>query len=219
MTVYLNSASTKDLTGIKEDLNRYLDYTFPEDVSVKISGAAIAQEALTWRLVESALRSISISVVLVFLVLLVTYRSLPVSLIGSFSIALTILINFGIMGITGIALDISTAMVGSIAIGIGIDYVIHFLNAYSLGLNTNEDVEDAFRYAYRTTGKAIVFNAISVAAGFAVLGFSSFLPLMYLGVLVAITMAVSSLSALTVVPAMLYGFGIKIKRNNGGTKE
>jgi predicted RND superfamily exporter protein len=54
-----------------------------------------------------------------------------------------------------------------------------------------------------TTGFAIVINAISVGAGFAVLLLSEFIILKDLGLLIALTMGTSGLVSLTVVPVLL----------------
>lgn len=209
MTVFLDSSSTLVLRELREGLDPYLDEVFGEGVDVRVSGPAVAEEALTRRIVDSALYSILISVGLVCIVLLISYRSIGAGLIGSFAVGVTILVNYGIMGYASIPLDISTALLGGMAIGIGIDYVIHFLNAYILGLSLSGTTAKAIEHAFRTTGKPIIFNALSVAAGFCVLVFSNFNPLMYLGILITITMLVSSVSALTLVPALLYAFNIR----------
>jgi hypothetical protein len=94
-------------------------------------------------------------------------------------------------------------MVASIAIGIGIDYTIHFLSAYHRERRRTDNLEEVEKTVLRTTGKAIIFNAVSVAAGFAVLLLSNFYPLMYMGLLIAITMFTSSIAAMTVLPVLL----------------
>jgi hypothetical protein len=114
-----------------------------------------------------------------------------------------ILINFAVMGFFGIKLDISTAMVASVAIGIGIDYTIHFMSNYHYQRMQTDDIETVTVNTLRTTGRAITVNAFAVAAGFAVLLLSNFNPLMYLGMLIALTMFTSSLAAMTLLPVML----------------
>ena len=167
------------------------------------AGTAPVQSSLTELIVSSMLGSILLSIALVILIIGITYRSVAAGLLGVIPMALTILVNFGVMGLTGIRLDISTAMVGSISIGIGIDYCIHFLSGYTRHFREAGDAAGATRLTMESSGKAILFNAASVAAGFAVLIFSRFNPLMYLGILVVLTMVVSSLASLTLLPALL----------------
>jgi predicted RND superfamily exporter protein len=108
-------------------------------------------------------------------------------------------------------------MVGSIAIGIGIDYTIHFLSSYGHHFQKDRSPREITHLAMHSSGKAIIYNALSVAAGFAVLLFSRFNPLMYFGGLIVMTMAISSLSALTLLPLMLNHFRPKflIKLHEG----
>ncbi|HKK48719.1 MAG TPA: MMPL family transporter, partial [Alkalispirochaeta sp.] len=82
-------------------------------------------------------------------------------------------------------------------------YTIHFLSAYSAERRESDDLEQVELNVLSTTGKAITFNAVSVAAGFAVLLLSNFYPLMYMGMLIALTMLTSSIASMTVLPVLL----------------
>ncbi|MBN2618180.1 MAG: MMPL family transporter, partial [Spirochaetales bacterium] len=116
---------------------------------------------------------------------------------------IAIIINFGIMGIFHINLDMITALIASIAIGVGVDYTIHFLSTYHKERLLTDDLKVVSRNTIITSGKAILINAASVALGFLVLVFSNFIVLRYIGVLVAIIMITSSLAALTILPILL----------------
>ncbi|MDR1586100.1 MAG: MMPL family transporter, partial [Treponema sp.] len=113
------------------------------------------------------------------------------------------LINFGVMGFVGIKLNIGTSMVASLSVGVGIDYTIHCLEAFKREYRASGGKGDFLRRTFLTSGKAIIINAVSVGAGFAVLLFSEFTMLADLGLLIAITMFSSALISLTVLPALL----------------
>jgi hypothetical protein len=93
-----------------------------------------------------------------------------------------------------------------LAIGIGIDYTIHFMSNYHYNRLQTADLEQVTKRTLGTTGKAISFNAFAVAAGFLVLVFSNFNPLMYLGILIALTMFTTSLASMTLLPVLLNMF-------------
>jgi hypothetical protein len=137
------------------------------------------------------------------LIVSLNFRSLIAGLFGIVPMSFAIIINFAVMGFFGIKLDISTAMVASVAIGIGIDYTIHFMSNYHYERQRSDDIDQVTLNTLRTTGKAIIFNAFAVAAGFSVLIFSNFNPLMYTGMLIALTMFTSSLAAMTLLPVLL----------------
>ncbi|RKX82631.1 MAG: RND family transporter [Spirochaetes bacterium] len=203
MQVLLLSKGTKNVPEIIEEINRFAKIRLPKGYSVETAGNAIVQHDLTNLIVNGAIRSFLISLLAVLIILSIYYKSFVAGLFSIIPIGLTILINFGVMGFFGIRMDIATAMVGSIAVGIGIDYTIHFLSAYKYERSKTNNLTVVSHNTLLTTGKAIIFNAASVGAGFAVLIFSSLMPLMYLGILITLTMVVSSLSALTIIPFML----------------
>jgi predicted RND superfamily exporter protein len=203
MMVQMKTASNIVTNKIEADIRNYVDQYFPEGYQVSMAGNADMALSVNNLIVSSQIMSIIISLVVVFLIVAITYRSLLAGVYGIIPLGISLLINFGIMGYTGIKLDIGTAMVASIAIGIGVDYTVHFLSAYSHEREKSDDLEEVCQNTLLTAGKAIIFNAASVAAGFAVLLFSNFYPLVNLGLLVTITMLTSSLAAMTILPALL----------------
>ena len=155
------------------------------------------------KLLRSQLVSLGLALGFVFLLLTVQFRSLKYGLIGVSPLLLTLLVNFGVMGYAHIPLDDATLMIAPLAIGIGVDYAIHFTSRFRRELRHNSDVAQALLQTYRTTGVAILINAVSVGLGFAVLLFGDVVPVQRFGLLVALAMLVSAGSALTLLPALL----------------
>lgn len=118
-------------------------------------------------------------------------------------LVLTILTEFGLMAYLGLPLDMSTMMIGSIAIGIGIDYAIHFVERYRLEFALGRDARRALEHTLTHTGVGISYNALALTLGFGVLWISTFKGLNTFGSLVALTMVVSATSAFTIIPAIL----------------
>jgi uncharacterized protein len=117
-------------------------------------------------------------------------------------IIFTILTAFGIMGITGISLNIGTMMVASIAIGAGIDYTIHYINRFKQELKKHDKIK-AMKITMTGTGRAIVFNSISVAAGLFVLAFSEINMISEFAKLIASVMLISVVYTLLLLPILL----------------
>lgn len=206
LIIQLNSPSNLVAAKVKKEVINYSNNYFPKGYNLKISGNADMALAANNLIVHSQTLSIVVSFIIVFLIVAISYRSLLAGIYGIIPLAFSLLINFGLMGYTGIKLDVGTAMVASIAIGIGVDYTIHFLDRYYTERKKSADLNKVTRNTLLSTGKAIIFNAISVAAGFMVLVFSNFYPLVYLGLLIALTMFTSSLAALTILPLLLNVF-------------
>lgn len=188
--------------GIKA-MKDYISERFPKDVKVEIAGTALVEKSLNHLVVQSQLISVVLSLAMVFLILSFYYRSAIAGLIGLAPLSVSILINFAVMGLTGIKLNIGTAMVASIAVGVGIDYTIHYMAAYHHEYLLTQGKGAFLRRTFLTSGKAILFNAASVGAGFGVLALSRFNILASLGLLIALTMATSALVSLTLLPVLL----------------
>jgi predicted RND superfamily exporter protein len=94
-------------------------------------------------------------------------------------------------------------LVGSIALGIGIDYSIHIITGFNNHLLENGDAEKSIESVILLSGKAIIINVVSVLAGFLVLLFSQIVPLQNFGLLIGISMIGSGFSALSLLPAIL----------------
>jgi len=175
----------------------------PIKLEMEQTGSATIFKRLDESIVKSQVKSLIIAIVLVYFLLMVQLRSFKGGLFALVPIVVTILFNFAIMAYTGTPLDTATVMIASIAIGIGIDYSIHFINRFKMEFSHNRSVENILETTLLTTGKAILVNAISVIAGFLVLIFGELAPVQRFGWLISITMVVSMLGALTVLPALL----------------
>jgi hypothetical protein len=203
MQIQLKTIGQIDTNRAVSAIREYIDERFPEDIEVKIAGDALVEGSLNRLVVESQLSSVAISLLMVFIILSIFYRSAVAGLIGLVPLGITILLNFAVMALVGIKLNIGTAMVSSIAVGTGIDYTIHYMAAFHHEYLATGGKNKFLRRTFLTSGKAILFNAVSVGAGFAVLALSQFNILAELGLLIALAMGTSSLVSLTLLPVLL----------------
>jgi predicted RND superfamily exporter protein len=199
--IQLRTTGNNDTQAIINMINSYIAANFPKNVRVMISGGAVTEGAVTDLVVNSSLISISLSVLMVFVIVAISNKSFVAGIIGIVPLILAILCNFALMGFGGIKLNIATALIGSFAVGIGIDYTIHFIENFKREYKTEK--KDFLRRTFLGCGKAIIINALSVGAGFAVLAFSRFRIVAELGMLIALCMLITALISLTVIPVLL----------------
>jgi predicted RND superfamily exporter protein len=154
-------------------------------------------------IVWGQLMSIALAGLLVCALVSLLMRSVVAGLLSAFPLVLALAMIFGVMGLFGIELNLVTALLSSIMIGVGIDYSIHFLWRYRDERRGGLAPEKAVERTLATTGRGIVFNALSVVVGFAVLVISAFFPVRFFGVLVAISILASLAGALIVLPALV----------------
>ncbi len=191
----------------KKEFARYMDKFIKEnsteDCRIEITGMPFVDITMDRSLINSQLGSISISIVFVIIIVGLILRSFYSGLYASIPIIAAITILFGVMGLTGISLNIATVLVASVALGIGIDYSIHIISHFNDTFQKTGDVRKAIQDAIMISGNAIIINVISVSAGFLVLVFSDMVPLQYFGILIALSMLGSSLGAMTLLPVIL----------------
>jgi predicted RND superfamily exporter protein len=147
-----------------------------------------------------------LAAVLVWLLVSLLLKSLGAGLMAVAPLVLALLMIFGVMGFAGIELNLITALLSSIMIGVGVDYSIHFLWRYRDERRAGAAPETAVERSLTTTGRGIVFNGLSVVVGFCVLIISAFNPVRFFGLLVAISILTSLVGALIILPAIAIAF-------------
>jgi predicted RND superfamily exporter protein len=140
-----------------------------------------------------------------FLMTALVRRSLLGGLFVIVPLALSVLINFGVMGLTGISLGIGTAAITAMAVGIGADYEIYLIFRLREEFRKRGDIQEAIRITLQTSGKAIIFVALAVSAGYGLLAFTGFYLHME-GILVPLAMLTSCLGALAILPVLVIIF-------------
>ncbi|NCC63358.1 MAG: hypothetical protein EOM15_01720 [Spirochaetia bacterium] len=190
-TILLKDSQTETL----QRLSALIYEVFPTTYTVKIGGGEAVSLALTELVTKSQVISLFSSLIAVFLLVLVTLRSLKLALLSLIPCIVALTSVFTAMVLFSIKLDIITSLLAALCIGIGVDYAIHLLSAFLRNQQTLQQV-------LMTTGRAILANAASVALGFIGLLFSRFTPIINLGLLFCIAMTTSALSALTLLPAL-----------------
>jgi hydrophobe/amphiphile efflux-3 (HAE3) family protein len=200
LLVTLNDGSNKE--G-KRLLKKIEDLT-KDDPDVKfIAGSCLTKIALADMVVKGQVKSLILAMVVVFVLLSIIFRSGRAGFLSALPLSVAILVLFGLMGFFGIALDIATALLSSIMIGVGIDYTIHFLWRFKEERARGIEHKEAAYITLTTTGRGIVFNAISVIIGFLALTLSNFAPLRFFGALVVISISTCLISALILIPSIV----------------
>lgn len=203
MQIMMRVHDTGKIKAVIDDAKRYAHQHFPEGYTLEAAGLGELETAMTSMIIGSQVSSLLLAIVIVFCILSLYYRSPFAGLIGAVPLGVSILMNFGIMGLTGINLDMVTSLVAAIAIGIGIDYTVHFMNNYHKERIKTDDLTAVTVNTLKLSGKGIMVNAASVGFGFVVLCFSHFIVLRFVGFLVAVVMLTSSVAAMTILPVLL----------------
>lgn len=203
ITARFDSEESQAIANATKQIKKLISKHFGFNSKVEIGGMPMAIERLHQNLQVSQIITLLTALVAVFGLVTLLFKSVGLGLVALTPIGLTLALNYGIMGILGIRQDVVTATLGSIAIGIGIDYSCHLLARFREETKNSQSKDRIITRTLTAVGPAILTNALAVGLGFAVLIFSSFMIIQTFGILIAETMLLASIGALTVLVALL----------------
>jgi uncharacterized protein len=203
---YFKDDSTTYADSVAKKAQAVAAKSFPPGVTVNMGGTLPDAVALNEVIVNDKFRNMAQMAVVVFVLGTIVFRSLAGGLFVVTPLVAVALANFGVMGWLGTPLDISAMISAALAIGIGADYEIYLLYRFREELARTGDVLAATRDSLLTSGKAVLFVAISIIGGYAVLQFSDFAFFNQISNMVMATMAVSAFFALFFLRALMMIF-------------
>jgi uncharacterized protein len=199
--VGINNGSTQIINTINNTMKGFSK----NDSSIKaVGGQAVIMNELAATIIKGQIDSIICAFIAIFILIVILFRSFRAGLLASIPLAVSLVLGFGVMGISGIPLDIATAIISSIVMGTGVDFTIQFLWKYRSARQSGLDYAASITNTLTTTGRAIAFNAICVVAGFGVLIFASMPPMKHLAVLFSVLTMACMVATLMVVPSICY---------------
>lgn len=198
--VRVNDGSNMALKSVLKEVKKA---SGPGIHKTRIGGYGLITVELADLVVKGQVTSLLIALGVVIVLLALLFRSVPAGIIAALPLAFSMVILFGWMGYLGIKLDVATALLSSIMIGVGVDYTIHFLWRYKSERENGLIPAEAVLKTLTTTGRGISFNALSVILGFCALPFSVFLPIKVFGFLVMVSIFSCLVGALIIIPALV----------------
>ena len=197
--------SSGNVSRLASVVQGYLDENFPEggDMRVRMIGATTLMDRIFTQMTQSQLIGLATTIAAVAVLVMILMGSIVAGLIAAIPLILTVTFSMGIMAYTGQPLDMMTLMVSVVAVGIGVDYSIHFISRFRTEYRKDQDSHRALQKTIQTTGRGITYNALTVALGFFILIFASFKGIRTFGWQIALTMGISALSAISIIPAIL----------------
>ncbi len=180
-----------------------IDELTKDDPYYQMSGGfSLIDKELSEAVVKGQYNSLVFAFIAILLLMMIIFRSINAGLMGSFPLLFSVISTFGIMGWLGIELNIVTAIMSSISIGLGVDYTIHIFWRLKTELAAKNNPQQATLHAIQTTGRGISINAFSVMLGFSVLLLSSFPIVQSFAFLIIISVFLCLICAMLLIPAL-----------------
>lgn len=183
-----------------QDLRSAAASLLPVDLSLRITGTTFLIDKSHHLLSQNLAFGLLTAIVVVSFTLGLFFGSLKWTIISLLPNLLTLLILGGLIGWLGISLQLSNAIVFSVAFGIVVDDTIHFIVTYREG---KEKERSPLLYALKHAGRSIVHTSIVIMVGFSLFLFSSFGATYYLGLFLVLAVAIALIIDLLFVPLFL----------------
>ncbi len=192
-------AATADaLDPIAESIADDLGGTF-----VQVTGSALIREASLNATNRALQVSLPVALALCLLVGSVFLRSIRYGLASIVPIMMVVAWLYAVMYLAGFAINLVTATIAAVSIGIGIDFAIHLIARYREELDRTGSRSEAIRISGEGTGLALVASAISSAIGFGILALAPMPLFAAYGLLTALMIMMALVATLAVLPAIL----------------
>ena len=198
-----NLTGSRAISGLRTEIEGHIKKEFPPHIAARPTGEAILINNAVDYLAINALTSLSQTFVVIALIHSALFWSLKAGLLSMVPNALPVLTVFGLMGLVGIPLNIATAMIATIAIGIAVDDTVHYMVAYSRQLQEHHDQRIAMFNTLRSQGRPIICVSLALTASFCVFLFSNLTSTVYLGLLAGFVMIMAMLGELTLTPILM----------------
>ena len=181
--------------------------TLPESIDASVTG----QSPLIIRTIDEITRGQAVSLsgaTLIILGILVLYfRSLRIGLLALIPNALPVLVYFGVLGLSGVTLNIITSLIACIVLGIAVDDTIHFLVRFREQLRIRANQSEAAEAALRLVVRPVTVTTVALCAAFAALIGSGLKHQVEFGVLATCMLAFAWLVDMTLTPALCARMG------------
>ncbi len=209
LLVYPKDMNNATLKNIESAVNEFSD-------NAEVTGVQYLMMDLNSSIMIMQIESILLALGVVLAMLVISLRSFKLALISILPIVVTVCSLYGFLGITGISLNVTTVIIFSITIGVGIDYAVHFSSVYNYYSKELMDNKKAIEMAYGNTSRPIIANALGICLGLTVLMFSPLTIHFNVSILMWVSMIISVILTLTLLPMI---FALKSKKSQNTSEE
>ncbi|WP_279041376.1 efflux RND transporter permease subunit [Campylobacter helveticus] len=196
------------LKSLKTELNELLK---DEGVEVQITGIMLLYNNMLQSLFSSQFDTLAFVVLAIFVLFVLIFRSFKIATIAIVCNLIPLSLVFAFMGFLNIPLDLMSITIAAIAIGIGVDDILHYIYRFKEELKC-ASVKKAVLNSHLFIGTALYYTTISIVLGFSVMMSSNFIPTIYFGILTTLVMILLLFGSLFLLPSLLISF--YAKKNN-----
>ncbi len=201
--IQMKSGNNRDMQSVEDYLKAFVAKNpLPNGVRIHWSGLTYINKVWQNLMVKGMLRAILGSALIVFILMWVEFGSIIMAFLSMLPLTLAIVLSYGLIGWLGRDYDMPIAVCSSLALGLSIDFAIHFLQRFKAHYREMGSLPATFEYIFSEPGRAILRNAIVIIFGFLPLIISPLTPYVTVGMFFALIMLVSLVTTLALLPSL-----------------
>jgi uncharacterized protein len=174
-----------------------------EEKQVHLTGMLVLYNNMLQSLFNSQILTIGVVFLAILAMFAVLFKSIPVAMLAIIPNMLAASMVLGLMGLSGIPLDIMTITIAAICIGIAVDDTIHYVHRLEEEFAIDRNYWAAIKRSHVSIGRAMYYTTITITLGFSILALSNFMPMIYFGLLTGFAMLVALLANMTLLPLLI----------------
>ena len=207
LTVTVKDMSTKELRDFYNRVDAWQEDNFPEYMQAPATGSIVMFSYISDRNIESMTNGNIVAILLISLLIGLSLQSLKIGMFSLIPNLAPIGMAFGLWAVIEGQVNMASAMIMAVALGIVVDDTVHFLSKYYRARKEKAlSPEDSVRYAFTTVGPALVITTLTLVFGFGVLAMSTFQVNQVMGLMTAIAITCALLVDFLLLPAALLIF-------------
>jgi len=199
LTVQFRAKNLKEMDDVAQCIVKTAN---ENNAEIEIGGYNMIEKEMSESILKGQIYSLVFAFIAILVLLTLIFRSFVAGVIGSIPLIFAVFCTLGLMGWLGIELNIVTALLSSISIGLGVDFTIHIFWRIKWELALGKNYAESISTTLKTIGRGIIINAFSVMTGFSVLFVSGFPLIRSFALLIIISLLFCLVSALILIPAI-----------------
>ena len=202
--IELNGYDGEEIVRNLEEVKKWCKELFPDASNAGVVGEVVQYAQMNGKLVRGSIQSIGTSLLVILILLILAFTSFRTGLIAMIPNVVPIVIIGGIMGYAGVNLDMITAMIMPMILGIAVDDTIHFTNHIKYHFELTGNYRSAVLNSYREIGKTMIMTTVILCAMFGIFLTSTMTVLVNIGWLSIVGLGSALIADYTLTPVLLY---------------
>jgi uncharacterized protein len=203
LTVMTRYPSSRELLANLERISALADASLPPRIGFTPTGTSLLWARMDAGVIRTQRQSLAVVCIVCFVVLALLFRSLRLAVVGLLVSILPVAMVLGVMGLTGIPLNMATVLIAGIAVGLAVDDTVHFVHAWQSHRTQGVEAPAACEAAMAEVGPRLVMTSAILVGSFGAMAASAFMPTAHFGLLSSLTILLALVADITVLPIVL----------------